>query len=119
MRDGVLVQVSYAIGAVTAYQHHVNTYGTAGCSDDDRSPVLIMKNAPLRYAPLLTEKRLRNCVTRSTAKRPLYGHMGRRMKRGGKDILCTGWQIPKCKVELFTWGKLDAVKECPKLLKLK
>ncbi|MFM7709437.1 MAG: methionine adenosyltransferase [Ferruginibacter sp.] len=117
--DEVLVQVSYAIGVAQPTSINVTTYGTAkvNLTDGQISDVIMgMKCFDMR--PYFIEQRLklRNPMYSETAS---YGHMGRPHQIVDKVFIAPdGKKITK-KVELFTWEKLDAVKEVKKAFKLK
>ena len=68
--------------------------------------------------PYFIEQRLklRNPMYSETA---AYGHMGRTNKIVEKTFTSPDGKTIKKKVELFTWEKLDAVKEVKKVFGLK
>ena len=115
----VLVQVSYAIGVAEPTSINVNTYGTAKVNLTDgqiAEKVTRMKCFDMR--PYFIEQRLklRNPIYSETA---AYGHMGRKSEVVEKTFVSPdGKKITK-KVELFTWEKLDAVKEVKKVFGIK
>ncbi|MEO6730278.1 MAG: methionine adenosyltransferase [Ferruginibacter sp.] len=117
--DEVLVQVSYAIGVAQPTSINVVTYGTAKVNLTDgeiAKKVMAMKCFDMR--PYFIEQRLklRNPIYSETA---AYGHMGRKNEVVEKVFTSPyGKSITK-KVELFTWEKLDAVKEVKKVFGLK
>ena len=109
--DEVLVQVSYAIGVAQPTSINVVTYGTAKVkmSDGDiAKKVMAMSCFDMR--PYFIEQRLklRNPMYSETA---AYGHMGRKNEIVEKIFTSPDGKSIKKKVELFTWEKLDAVKE--------
>ena len=117
--DEVLVQVSYAIGVAQPTSINVVTYGTAKVEMTDgeiAEKIMGMKSFDMR--PYFIEQRLklRNPIYSETA---AYGHMGRKNEVVEKVFTSPyGKSITK-KVELFTWEKLDAVKEVKKVFGLK
>jgi S-adenosylmethionine synthetase len=117
--DEVLVQVSYAIGVAQPTSINVVTYGTAKVKLTDgeiAKKVMGMKCFDMR--PYFIEQRLklRNPIYSETA---AYGHMGRKNEVVEKTFTSPTGKAVKRKVELFTWEKLDAVKEVKKLFGLK
>ncbi len=117
--DEVLVQVSYAIGVAQPTSINVVTYGTAKVKlSDGQIAEKIMKMSCFDMRPYFIEQRLklRNPMYSETA---AYGHMGRKNEVIEKTFVSPdGKKITK-KVELFTWEKLDAVKEVKKAFGLK
>ncbi len=117
--DEVLVQVSYAIGVAKPVSINVNTYGTAKVAlSDGEIAHKIMTMKCFDMTPYGIEKRLklRNPMYSETA---AYGHMGRKNETVTKKFTAAnGKEITK-KVELFTWEKLDQVKEVKKAFGLK
>lgn len=117
--DEVLVQVSYAIGVAEPTSINVNTYGTAKVGLTDGQIAKIIMNMPcFDMRPYFIEKRLklRHPIYSETA---AYGHMGRKNQIVEKVFTAPGGKFLKKKVELFTWEKLDAVKDVKKAFKIK
>jgi S-adenosylmethionine synthetase len=117
--DEVLVQVSYAIGVAQPTSINVVTYGTSKIKMKDGDiarKVMAMPCFDMR--PYFIEQRLklRNPMYSETA---AYGHMGRTNKIVEKTFTSPDGKTIKKKVELFTWEKLDAVKEVKKVFGLK
>ena len=115
----VLVQVSYAIGVAQPTSINVVTYGTAKVKlTDGQIADKIMKMSCFDMRPYFIEQRLklRNPMYSETA---AYGHMGRKNEIVGKTFNSPDGKSIKKKVELFTWEKLDAVKEVKKVFGLK
>ncbi|MEO6406371.1 MAG: methionine adenosyltransferase [Ferruginibacter sp.] len=117
--DEVLVQVSYAIGVAQPTSINVVTYGTAKVNITDgeiAKKVMAMPCFDMR--PYFIEQRLklRNPIYSETA---AYGHMGRKNEVVEKIFTSPYGDSVKKKVELFTWEKLDAVKEVKKVFGLK
>ncbi len=117
--DEVLVQVSYAIGVAQPTSINVVTYGTAKVNMTDgeiAKKVMAMPCFDMR--PYFIEQRLklRNPMYSETA---AYGHMGRKHETVEKIFTSPDGKVVKKKVELFTWEKLDAVKEVKKVFGLK
>jgi S-adenosylmethionine synthetase len=115
----VLVQVSYAIGVAQPTSINVVTYGTAKVKlTDGQIADKIMKMSCFDMRPYFIEQRLklRNPIYSETA---AYGHMGRTPETVEKTFASPDGKTIKKKVELFTWEKLDAVKEVKKVFGLK
>jgi S-adenosylmethionine synthetase len=115
----VLVQVSYAIGVAQPTSINVVTYGTAKVKlTDGQIADKIMKMSCFDMRPYFIEQRLklRNPIYSETA---AYGHMGRTPETVEKTFTSPDGKSIKKKVELFTWEKLDAVKEVKKVFGLK
>jgi len=115
----VLVQVSYAIGVAQPTSINVVTYGTAKVKlTDGQIADKIMKMSCFDMRPYFIEKRLklRNPMYSETA---AYGHMGRKNETVEKTFTSPDGKVVKKKVELFTWEKLDAVKEVKRVFGLK
>ena len=117
--DEVLVQVSYAIGVAEPTSINVVTYGTAKVKMSDgeiAKKVMTMPCFDMR--PYFIEQRLklRNPMYSETA---AYGHMGRKNEVVEKTFTSPDGKSVKRKVELFTWEKLDAVKDVKKTFGLK
>src|SRR6478735_2149043 len=113
--DEVLVQVSYAIGVAQPTSINVVTYGTAKVNLTDgeiAKRVMNMKCFDMR--PYFIEQRLklRNPIYSETA---AYGHMGRKNEVVEKVFTSPYGKAFTKKVELFTWEKLDAVKDVRKV----
>jgi len=115
--DEVLVQVSYAIGVAQPMGLYVNTYGTSkvNLTDGEVADKLLIL---FDMRPYAIEKRLklRNPIYSETAS---YGHMGRKSTTVEKHFKSPDGKIKKIKVELFTWEKLDKVKDIKKAFGLK
>ncbi len=117
--DEVLVQVSYAIGVAQPTSINVVTYGTAKVKmTDGQIAEKIMKMSCFDMRPYFIEQRLklRNPMYSETA---AYGHMGRKNEVVEKTFTSPDGKKLTKKVELFTWEKLDAVKEVKKVFGLK
>ncbi len=113
----VLVQVSYAIGVAKPTSINVNTFGTSNVAMTDGE--IGKKVAEIfDMRPYFIEKRLklRNPIYSETA---AYGHMGRKPEVVTKTFKSPDGKVKKMKVELFTWEKLDKVKEVKKAFGLK
>ena len=106
--DEVLVQVSYAIGVAEPCGVFVDTYGTSkvGMTDGEIAKK-IQEIFDLR--PYFIEQRLklRNPIYSETA---AYGHMGRKNEIVTKYFKSADGLMITKEVELFTWEKLDYVK---------
>ena len=116
--DEVLVQVSYAIGVAQPTSINVVTYGTAKVDmTDGEIAKKVMAMSCFDMRPYFIEQRLklRNPMYSETA---AYGHMGRKNETVEKIFTSPDGKVVKKKVELFTWEKLDAVKEVKKVFGL-
>ena len=116
--DEVLVQVSYAIGVAQPTSINVVTYGTAKVAmTDGEIAKKVMAMPAFDMRPYFIEQRLklRNPIYSETA---AYGHMGRKNETVEKIFTSPDGKSIKRKVELFTWEKLDAVKEVKKVFGL-
>ncbi|MFT3945520.1 MAG: methionine adenosyltransferase [Agriterribacter sp.] len=113
----VLVQVSYAIGVAKPTSINVNTFGTSNVNMTDGEIGKIVAGI-FDMRPYFIEKRLklRNPIYSETA---AYGHMGRKPETVTKTFTSPDGKTKKVKVELFTWEKLDKVKEVKKAFGLK
>lgn len=117
--DEVLVQVSYAIGVAQPTSINVVTYGTAKINlTDGEIAKKIMTMSCFDMRPYFIEQRLklRNPIYSETA---AYGHMGRKNEIVSKTFTSPYGKSVTKKVELFTWEKLDAVKDVKKMFGLK
>lgn len=104
----VLVQVSYAIGVAKPMNIYVNTYGKSnlGLSDGEIAKK-VEKLFDMRPKAIEERLKLRNPIYSETA---AYGHMGRQPEIVTKSFRSRyNPQGIECKVELFTWEKLDYV----------
>lgn len=115
--DEVLVQVSYAIGVAEPMGVYVNTYGTAKVDMTDGQISEIVSEV-FDMRPYFIEQRLK-------LRQPMYsecaayGHMGREPQVVNKEFRSADGKSKKVKVELFTWEKLDYVKNVKKAFGLK
>ncbi len=117
--DEVLVQVSYAIGVAQPTSINVVTYGTAKVNlTDGEIAKKVMAMPCFDMRPYFIEQRLklRNPIYSETA---AYGHMGRKNEVVEKTFTSPYGDSVKKKVELFTWEKLDALKDVKKVFGLK
>ena len=117
--DEILVQVSYAIGVAQPTSINVVTYGTAKVDlTDGEIAKKIMTMSCFDMRPYFIEQRLklRNPIYSETA---AYGHMGRKNEIVSKTFTSPYGKSVTKKVELFTWEKLDAVKDVKKMFGLK
>lgn len=107
--DEVLVQVSYAIGVAQPTSINVNTYGTSKINLSD-GEIAEKLQGIFDMRPYFIEQRLklRNPIYSETA---AYGHMGRKNEVVNKTFKSPDGKEKKIKVELFTWEKLDHVKQ--------
>ncbi|MGN1255675.1 MAG: methionine adenosyltransferase [Bacteroidaceae bacterium] len=107
--DEMLVQLSYAIGVAEPVSVYVNTYGRSHVQlSDSQIAERIRQMFPL--TPYAIEKRLklRNPIYEETA---AYGHMGREPRVVTKRFESLYHATKEIEVELFTWEKLDYVKQ--------
>ncbi len=107
----VLVQVAYAIGVAKPMNLYVNTYGTSKVKfSDGEIAAKIEKLVAFDMRPKAIEERLklRLPIYEETAS---YGHMGRTPVEVNKTFKNGNGEDFTVKVELFTWEKLDRVKD--------
>ncbi len=115
--DEILVQVSYAIGVVEPVGLYVNTYDTVKVNMPDWKIAEIVKEIfDLRPYAIEQTYKLRNPMYSETA---AYGHMGKKNEIVEKTFEASDGTKVKKKVELFTWEKLDRVKDIKKAFKIK
>lgn len=113
----VLVQVSYAIGVKDPMGIYVNTYGTSNVKmSDGEIARIVEKLFDMTPYGIETRLKLRNPIYSETA---AYGHMGRKNEVVEKTFKVGHGKTIKKKVELFTWEKLDYVKQVKKAFGLK
>lgn len=105
----ILVQVSYAIGVAKPTSINVKTFGTSNVDLTDGEIGKIVEGI-FDMRPYFIEKRLklRSPIYSETA---AYGHMGRKPEIVSKTFTSPDGKVKKLNVELFTWEKLDKVKE--------
>ena len=110
--EQILVQVSYAIGVVEPMGVFVDSYGTAKVNLSD-SEIAEKVKAIFDLRPGLIEKnlKLRQPIYSESA---AYGHMGRENKTVSKTFISGDGKSKTMEVELFTWEKLDRVKDIKK-----
>mgnify|MGYP001478133897 CR=1 FL=1 len=108
----ILVQVSYAIGISAPTSINVNSFGTAKNNLSD-SEIADKISQIFDMRPYSIEKRLklRNPIYFETA---AYGHMGREPLKIIKTFELPNGKKYEKEVELFTWEKLDYVKQIRK-----
>jgi S-adenosylmethionine synthetase len=113
----VLVQVSYAIGVAQPMGIYINTYNTAKVKMTDGQIAKIVENV-FDMRPYFIEQRLklRTPIYSETA---AYGHMGRKNETVTKLFTSPDGKTKSMKVELFTWEKLDFVKQVKAAFKIK
>jgi S-adenosylmethionine synthetase len=112
----LLVQLSYAIGVVEPTSININTFNTSKVSLSD--PEIAKKVSEIfDLRPYAIEKRLklRNPIYLETA---AYGHMGRQPKEITKIFESPYSGRVEKTVELFTWEKLDYLKQIKNTFKL-
>ncbi len=106
--DEILVQLAYAIGVAEPVGVFVNTYETSKVNlSDGEIAERIKKIFDLRPAAIEERLKLRNPIYEETA---AYGHMGRTPRTVIKSFESPYLGRREFKVELFTWEKLDYVK---------
>lgn len=117
LANEMLVQVSYAIGVARPVNIYVNTYGTSNIGLTD-SEIGKRIEEIFDMRPYFIEKRLklRSPMYSETA---AYGHMGRKNETVIKTFKSYEGKEKKLKVELFTWEKLDHVKQIKKVFGIK
>jgi S-adenosylmethionine synthetase len=113
--DEMLVQISYAIGVAEPVSINVNTYGKSHVSmSDGEIARKIGEIFDLRPKAIERQLKLRQPMYVETA---AYGHMGRENKVIKKTFTSRYHETKTIDVELFTWEKLDKVKEIRQLIK--
>lgn len=107
--DEALVQLSYAIGVKEPTSVYLNTYGTNKTSFKD-SEIAAKLNKMFNLTPAGIEDmlQLREPIYRETA---AYGHMGKEPQKVTKTFESAYSGKVTKEVELFTWEKLDRIKE--------
>ena len=106
--DEMLVQVSYAIGVAQPMNIFVNTFGRSKVKmSDGEIARKIWELFDMRPKAIEERLKLRNPIYLETAS---YGHMGRTPQVVEKVFHSRYNDKPTvCRVELFTWEKLDYV----------
>ncbi len=106
--DEMLVQVSYAIGVAQPMNIFVNTFGRSKVKmSDGEIARKIWDLFDMRPKAIEERLKLRNPIYLETAS---YGHMGRTPQTVEKVFHSRYNDKPTvCRVELFTWEKLDYV----------
>src|SRR5687767_4306789 len=110
--EEVLVQVSYAIGVAQPMGIYINTYDSSKVKMTD-GEIARKVESIFDMRPYFIEQRLklRNPIYSETS---AYGHMGRTPEVITKEFFTPDGKVIKKKVELFTWEKLDYVKQVKK-----
>ena len=107
--DEMLVQISYAIGMARPVSIYVNTYGKSHVAKTDSEIAKeIERLFDLRPKAIEHSLKLRQPMFSETA---AYGHMGRKNEVITKTFKSRYHKTKSMEVELFTWEKLDKVKE--------
>lgn len=107
--DEMLVQISYAIGMARPVSIYVNTYGKSHVAKTDGEIAKeIERLFDLRPKAIEHSLKLRQPMFSETA---AYGHMGRKNEVITKTFTSRYHKTKSMEVELFTWEKLDKVKE--------
>ena len=107
--DEMLVQISYAIGMARPVSIYVNTYGKSNVAKTDGEIAKeIERLFDLRPKAIEHNLKLRQPMFSETA---AYGHMGRKNEVITKTFKSRYHKTKSMEVELFTWEKLDKVKE--------
>ena len=107
--DEMLVQISYAIGMARPVSIYVNTYGKSNVAKTDGEIAKeIERLFDLRPKAIEHNLKLRQPMLSETA---AYGHMGRKNDAITKTFKSRYHKTKSMEVELFTWEKLDKVKE--------
>lgn len=115
--DEVLVQISYAIGEPEPINIYINTYGRKHIelSDSDIAE-RIRLNFDLKPQSIEERLKLRTPIYLETA---AYGHVGRENRTVKKTFTSRYHPTKEMEVELFTWEKLDLVKQIKDIFDLK
>ena len=107
--DEMLVQISYAIGMARPVSIYVNTYGKSHVAKTDGEIAKeIERLFDLRPKAIEHNLKLRQPMFSETA---AYGHRGRKNEVITKTFKSRYHKTKSMEVELFTWEKLDKVKE--------
>jgi len=107
--DEILVQLAYAIGVAQPVGVYVETYGRKNVKFSDGEIAQKVKQIfDLRPAAIEERLKLRNPVYLETA---AYGHMGRTPRTVTKKFESPYQGKTELEVELFTWEKLDYIKQ--------
>ncbi len=107
--DEMLVQISYAIGVAEPVSINVNTYGKSHVNmSDGEIAKKVSELFDLRPKAIERTLKLRQPMYVETA---AYGHMGRKNEVVKKTFTSHYHETKTIDVELFTWEKLDRVKE--------
>jgi len=116
--DEMLVQVSYAIGVAKPMNIFVNTFGRSNVKiSDGEIAQKIWDLFDMRPKAIEERLKLRNPIYLETAS---YGHMGRTPQTVEKVFHSRYSSEPTvCRVELFTWEKLDYVDKVKEAFGLK
>ena len=116
--DEMLVQVSYAIGVAQPMNIFVNTFGRSNVKiSDGEIAQKIWDLFDMRPKAIEERLKLRNPIYLETAS---YGHMGRTPQVVEKVFHSRYSSEPTvCRVELFTWEKLDYVDKVKEAFGLK
>ncbi len=110
--DQVLVQVAYAIGMAEPMNIYVNTYNSARVKlSDGEIAEKVSEIFDMRPAKIVERLKLKDPIYSETA---AYGHMGRKPESVEKSFEMNNGEVIRCKVELFTWEKLDYMDEIKK-----
>ncbi len=108
----VLVQVAYAIGMAEPMNIYVNTYNSARVKlSDGEIAEKVAEIFDMRPAKIVERLKLKDPIYSETA---AYGHMGRKPRMVEKSFEMNNGEVIRCKVELFTWEKLDYIDEIKK-----
>ena len=107
MPQGILVQVSYAIGVAKPMGIFIETYGTSQVKLTN-GEIAQKVSEIFDMRPYFIEQRLklRNPIYSETA---AYGHMGRKPETVTKEFSDPSGNKKSITVELFTWEKLEYV----------
>ena len=107
--DEMLVQLSYAIGVAEPVSINVNTYGKSHVNmSDGEIAKKVAELFDLRPKAIERALKLRQPMYVETA---AYGHMGRKNEVVKKTFTSHYHETKTIDVELFTWEKLDRVKD--------
>ena len=107
--DEMLVQISYAIGVAKPMNIYVNTYGRSHVNmTDGEIAKKVEELFDLRPKAIERTLKLRQPMYVETA---AYGHMGRQSEVVKKTFTSRYHETKTIDVELFTWEKLDRVKD--------
>lgn len=105
----ILVQLSFAIGVAAPTSIYIDSYGKNNLNiSDEQLASLLLKKIDLRPYAIEQKLKLRNPIYNKTAS---YGHFGRENETIKQTFSNKYFGNVTKEVELFTWEKLDLIKD--------